>query len=139
MVDFLELDMVDFNVILGMDCLHSCFASIDCRIGVVKFNFSNEPVLDWKSGNSISRGRIISCLKACKIISKGCFYHIMRVKDLEFDIPPIESVRVVKDFPEIFPDDLPEIPPEREIDFGIDLLPDTNPINPSLHYKKVYF
>ena len=53
----------------------------------------------------------------------------MRVRDLESEIPPLESVPVVKDFSEVFPDDLPEIPPEREIDFDIDLLSDTQPIS----------
>ncbi|WMV37694.1 hypothetical protein MTR67_031079, partial [Solanum verrucosum] len=48
---------------------------------------------------------------------------------LESEIPLLESVPVVKDFLEVFPDDLPGIPPEREIDFGIDLLPDTQPIS----------
>ena len=56
--------MLDFDIILGMDWLHSCFASIDCRKRVVKFNFSNEPVVEWKGGNSTSRGCIISCIKA---------------------------------------------------------------------------
>ena len=32
MVDLVELDMLDFDVILGMDLLHACYASIDCRI-----------------------------------------------------------------------------------------------------------
>ena len=41
----------------------------------------------------------------------------------------IELVPVVSEFPEVFPNDLPSIPPEREIDFGIDFLPDTNPIS----------
>ena len=31
MVDLIELDMVDFNVILGIDWLHPCYASVDCR------------------------------------------------------------------------------------------------------------
>ena len=53
----------------------------------------------------------------------------MRVKNLESEIPPLESVPVVKDFPEVFPDDLLIIPPEREIDFSIDLLPNTKPIS----------
>ena len=35
--DLIELDMVDFDIILGMDWLHSCYASIDCRTRVVKF------------------------------------------------------------------------------------------------------
>ncbi|KAH0784229.1 hypothetical protein KY290_003827 [Solanum tuberosum] len=60
---------------------------------------------------------------------QGCLYHIVRVKDLESEIPPLESVPVVKDFLEVFPDDLPRIPPEREINFGIDLLSDIQPIS----------
>jgi len=64
LVDLVELDMLDFDVILGMDCLHACFVSIDCRIRVVKFQFPNEPILEWKRGNSIPRGHFISCLKA---------------------------------------------------------------------------
>ena len=31
LVDFVEFDMFDFDIILGMDWLHACFASIDCR------------------------------------------------------------------------------------------------------------
>ena len=46
-MDLVELDMVDFDVIFGMDWLNACFASINCRIRVVKFNFFNGPVLEW--------------------------------------------------------------------------------------------
>ena len=47
----------------------------------------------------------------------------MRFKDLEFETPSLKSVLVVKNFLEVFLDDLRRISPEREIDFGIDLLP----------------
>ena len=45
-MEFVELDIVDFDVILAMDWLH--VASIDCTTRVVKFNIPNEPVLELK-------------------------------------------------------------------------------------------
>lgn len=39
-----ELDIVEFEVILGMDMLDSCFGSIDCRTRVVKFQFPMEVI-----------------------------------------------------------------------------------------------
>ena len=41
----------------------------------------------------------------------------------------LEDVPVVRDFPDVFPDDLPGLPPKREIDFPIDLVPGTTPIS----------
>ena len=86
-----------------MDRFHDCFSSIDCKIRVVKIKFLNEHVLELIGGNSVPRGRIISCLKVCKMISRGCLYNIVRVKYLDFEVPPIESVPVVREFQEVFP------------------------------------
>ena len=70
-------------------------------------------------------GRFISYLKARKMISKGYLYHLVWDKDSSRETPSLESVPVVCEFPEVFPKDLPGVPPEKEMDFGIDLLPDT--------------
>ena len=63
------------------------------------------------------------------MMSKGLLCHIVSVNDLNHDIPSIDSVPIVNEFLDIFPDDLLGVPPPQEIDFGIDLEPDTKPIS----------
>ena len=67
------------------------------------------------------RGQILSYLKTRKMISKGCVYHLVHVKDSSSEFPSLETVPVVNEYSDVFPKDLPGIPPEREIDLSIDL------------------
>ena len=67
------------------------------------------------------KSQFVSYLKSRKMISKGYLDHLIHVRDMEFE-PTLEPVPVVNEFPEVFPDDLPVVPPERDIDFDIDLL-----------------
>ena len=55
LADLVELDIFDFNMILCLDWLHDCFASIDCRTRVVKFQFPSKPILKLK-GEILSQG-----------------------------------------------------------------------------------
>ena len=75
-------------------------------------------------------GRSISYLKAKKLVSKGSVYHLI-CNDSSAEMPSIQSILilVVKEFPEVFPDDILVVPPKREINFGIDIIPDTHPIS----------
>ena len=42
---------------------------------------------------------------------------------------PLEDIKVVSEYPNVFPEDLPGMPPDRDIEFSIDLLPGTAPIS----------
>ena len=46
--DLVELEMVDFDVILGIDLLHSYYDSVDCSTRIVRIQFQNEQILAWK-------------------------------------------------------------------------------------------
>ncbi|XP_070025996.1 uncharacterized protein [Nicotiana sylvestris] len=127
--DLIELEMVDFDVIMGMDWLSSCYAMLDCHAKIVRFQFPNEEVLEWKGSSASLVGKFISYLKAQRMIGKGCLAYLAHIINPESEPPALQSVPIVREFPEVFPDDLPGLPPERIIDFGIDLMPDTQPIS----------
>ena len=75
------------------------------------------------------RHGIISALKAMRLLSKGCQGYSAHVV-LNDDAPSsVEDVRMVRYFPNVFPKDLPGLPPNRDMEFVIDLLLGTNPIS----------
>jgi hypothetical protein len=54
-------------------------------------------------------------------------YHQMAIDSSDAD--PLETIKVVSEFPDVFPKDLPGMPPERKVEFAIELLPVTAPIS----------
>ncbi|XP_069149154.1 uncharacterized protein [Solanum lycopersicum] len=78
-------------------------------------------------------GQLISYLKARKMISNGYLYHLVRVKDSRSETPTFESAPIVCEFKEVFSKEHPGVPPEMEIVFGINLLPNIQPISIPLY------
>ncbi|XP_070034817.1 uncharacterized protein [Nicotiana tomentosiformis] len=69
--DLVELEMLDFDAIMGMDWLAACYATVDYRAKTARFHFLGEPVLEWVGNTATPRGRFISYLKDRKMIAKG--------------------------------------------------------------------
>ncbi|KAH0658090.1 hypothetical protein KY289_026838 [Solanum tuberosum] len=63
------------------------------------------------------------------MITKGSINHLVHAHDIDTEPPTLPSIPIVNEFLDVFPDELPGIPPEREIDFAIDMLPSTQPIS----------
>lgn len=95
----------------------------------MSFNIPGEASLLFQGDYSLPPIRIISFLRAQRFLSKGCQGFLAVVRDTRVEEPSLEQVPIVNEFPEVFPEELPGIPPEREIEFCIDLLPGTQPIS----------
>ena len=71
---------------------------------------------------------VISAIDARRLLRKGCsayLAHIITgVRELR-----LEDIPVVHEFPDVFSDKLPRMPPHREIEFAIDLVPGMAPIS----------
>nr|GFC24957.1 reverse transcriptase domain-containing protein [Tanacetum cinerariifolium] len=124
-----------FNVIIGMDWLTKYHGVIICDEKIVRVPFGREILILQGNGDNQreeSRLNIISCTKAQKYLSMGCDVFLANVTTKEAkdksEEKRLEDVSIVRDFPEVFPEHLPGIPPARPVEFQIDLVPGAVPV-----------
>ncbi|XP_070003045.1 uncharacterized protein [Nicotiana sylvestris] len=134
-VDLLLLDMVDFDVILGIDWLSHYHAILYYHAKTVILALPGLHRLEWRGTPSHCTSMVISYMKAQRMVAKGCLAYLAYVRDSSAEVPSMDSVPVVREFLELFPTDLPGMPPDRDIDFCIDLAPGTQPISILPYHK----
>ncbi|GKE93020.1 hypothetical protein Tco_1574115, partial [Tanacetum coccineum] len=131
----MPVELGSFDVIIGMDWLAKYHAVIVCVEKIVRIPFGDEILIVCGDGSSNKYGtrlNIISCAKAQEYLTKGCHVfleNITATKDEDKSKEKrLEDVPVVQEFPEVFPEDLPGIPPTRQVEFRIDLVPGATPV-----------
>ncbi|KAL4021527.1 hypothetical protein IC575_020329 [Cucumis melo] len=128
-VTLLVLDMQDFDVILGMDWLSANHANIDCFGKEVVFNSPSGASFKFRGAGMVCIPKVISAMKASKLLSQGTWGILASVVDIREPEVSLSSEPVVREYPDVFPDELPGLPPPREVDFAIELEPGTAPIS----------
>ncbi|GJY84129.1 putative reverse transcriptase domain-containing protein [Tanacetum coccineum] len=134
-IDLMPVPLGSFDVIIGMDWLTKYHGVIICDEKIVRVPFGREMLIFQGNGNNQreeSRLNIISCTKAQEYLSKGCDVFLAHITTKEAkdksEGKRLEDVPIVRDFPEVFPEDLPGIPPARQVEFQIDLVPGAAPV-----------
>ncbi|GJQ94297.1 putative reverse transcriptase domain-containing protein [Tanacetum coccineum] len=123
----MPIELGTFDVIIGMDWLADNDAVIICGKKEVHIPIKNRTLVVKGDSNS-SRLKVISCIKARKYIERGCHLFLAHVTEKEKSEKRLEDVPVIRDFPEVFPDDLPGLPPPRQVEFKIDLVSGAAPV-----------
>ncbi|XP_070025911.1 uncharacterized protein [Nicotiana sylvestris] len=103
-------------------------AILGCHAKTLTLAFPGLPRLEWRGIPGHSTSGIISYMKSQRMVEKGCLAYLAYVSDSSAEVPSMDSILVVREFLEVFPADLPGMPPDRDIDFCIDLVPGTRPI-----------
>jgi hypothetical protein len=111
LADLVVLKSWGTYVILGMDWLCKHDGVILCRKRSVVLTSPQGSRTEFKVDTSSEEQRIVN-------LAKG---------------KSLEKIKVVNEYPDVFPDELPGMPPDRDIEFSIELLPGTAPI-----YKRPY-
>ena len=72
---------------------------------------------------------MILVVKVCMMLRKGCVVYWCYILEVKEEEMKIEDIPVVCEFPDIYPKELPRLPPQWEIDFEIQLIPGAQPIS----------
>ena len=129
LADLAPLPMVNFDIILGMDFLSSYHAVIDCFRKEVSFQVFENDEVKFCVDKKIGQWRIISCLSGKFLLAKGCEGFLAHVVDTTQPSPRMEDIPIVQEFTDVFPEELPGIVPDREIEFTIELVPGASPVS----------
>ncbi|GJY12471.1 putative reverse transcriptase domain-containing protein [Tanacetum coccineum] len=108
-IDLMPVELGSFDVIIGMDWLAKYHALIVCDEKVVRIPYGDK-VLIIRGDNGDDGTQVTSKKVDDKLEEK-------RLKD----------VLIVREFLEVFPEDLPGLPPARQVEFQIDLVPGAAP------------
>ncbi|GJZ99251.1 putative reverse transcriptase domain-containing protein [Tanacetum coccineum] len=131
----MPVELGSFDAIIGMDWLVKYQAIIVCAEKIVRIPWGNETLIvhgDGSNRGHEARLHIISYTKTQEYMLKGCPVFLANVNTKETEDKSekkrLEDVPIIRDFPDVFPEDLPGLPPTRQVEFQIDLIPGAAPV-----------
>nr|GEV10671.1 copia protein [Tanacetum cinerariifolium] len=129
-IDLMLVEFGNFDVIIGMDWLANHHAVIVYDEKIVWIPYGGEVLIvqgDRSDKGKKSKLSIISCAKTQKYIKRGCLFFLAQITKKKTEDKSkekrLEDVPIVRDFSKVFPEVFPGLPPMRQVEFQIDLVP----------------
>ena len=125
LVDLVVLPLQQFDVSLGMDWLFKYRATVDCfNKRVTLFPKDGYPIVYQAHSNPLKPSPILkACIGGRKKLE--CYGNLFAIDGEMGTADQYPWISVVNEFSDVFSEDLPGLPPDREIEFCIDLIPET--------------
>nr|XP_043619732.1 uncharacterized protein LOC122591533 [Erigeron canadensis] len=128
-IDLIPVEISSFDIMVGMDWLSKHHATICCHEKSVYIPILNGEILIVQGDKSTNELKIVSAMKFRKYLDKkDHLVYLAHVIDKRAKELKVQDIPIVRDFPDVFPDDLPGIPRMRQVEFNIDLVPSAAPV-----------
>ncbi|CAA0823405.1 Uncharacterized mitochondrial protein AtMg00860, partial [Striga hermonthica] len=128
--DVYVLEMRDFDLILGMDWLTRFHADIRCHDREITLYLPGDDQITFFSTKTCSLPHVISMAKARKMLRRcNCQGYLVSLVDDSPKARTPHDVPIVREFVDVFPDELPRGPPNRQVEFSIELIPGAGPVS----------
>ena len=120
--DLIALPFHEFDLILGMNwlCRHRAIVDCDKKIVLLKCSDLSEVTIQGIRSESIPK--VISAMKARRFLRKVCEAFLALILDSKREQVNLENIPLIREFPDVFPEELPGVPPEREVDLSIEVV-----------------
>ncbi|GJV30708.1 putative reverse transcriptase domain-containing protein [Tanacetum coccineum] len=127
-IDLIPIMLGVFDIMISMDWLDNYDANILCSQKLVRVvNPQGWEIIIYGDKRKVDF-KLCLVIKARKYLSHGFQAFMAHVIDTRFEKKSAKDVLIVNEFLEVFPKYLPGIPPERQVEFQIDLIPGATPI-----------
>ncbi|GJW31873.1 putative reverse transcriptase domain-containing protein [Tanacetum coccineum] len=126
-IDLMPIELGTFDVIIGMDWLVLHDAVIVCGKKEVHVPLKKRTLV-VKGDDGVSRLKVVSCMKVRVMEEAWSYLFVAQVVEKEPAERRLEDVPVICEFPDVFPEDLPGLPPSRQVEFKIELVPGAAPV-----------
>ncbi|XP_076918803.1 uncharacterized protein LOC143579350 [Bidens hawaiensis] len=132
-IDLMPIELGSFDLVIGMDWLSEHRAEVVCHDKIVRVPLPGGETLIVHGEKESATVGIVSLMKAQKLLRKGHTAILAIITDKGTDEAveeevSIDQIPIVRDFPEVFPEDLPGLPPHRQVEFQIDLTQGAVPV-----------
>ena len=120
LANLITLPFREFDLILGMDWLSKHRAIVDYGQKTVVLRCSNQSEVIVQGIRSGVMSNVISAMQASRLMRKGCETLLALILDSKRGQVDLEKITVVREFPDVFLEELPGIPLEGEVDLSIE-------------------
>ncbi|GKA45316.1 putative nucleotidyltransferase, ribonuclease H [Tanacetum coccineum] len=122
-IDLIPMPMGEIDIVIGMDWLSKYDAIISYQNKLIRIRTPNEGETFIYGERKKTSLAICTYARAKRYLARDSQAYLAHIINAQKSTPCLDNILVVREFPDVFPEELPSIPPERQVEFRIDLIP----------------